>query len=271
MALAAGLHQKNGNTVFTSADDPNINAVRPYLCYNAINAIESAFDSNYNALLVSVRKNFGAAGIVSGAYTYSKNLTDNSSDRSNAPQNSYNWHEGEYGPATLDGSRSSISTMFIPFQFSKRATGRFAYALRGWEISGILSMYTGSPFTVTTSNADPAGLGLLGNSAASSRPDQADMVQCGVLRRSATGRGAAGQCGTGNGPRPGYGNLDAALMKNFHFTERVYLQLRGEFFNAINQPNPNGFFSTNITSSGFGQISSYRQARLVQIGGKLIF
>ncbi len=55
-ALAAGLHTANGNTIFTSTDDPRINAIRPYLGFNAINAIESAFDSNYNALQASVRK-----------------------------------------------------------------------------------------------------------------------------------------------------------------------------------------------------------------------
>jgi hypothetical protein len=102
-ALAAGLHAANGNTIFTTADDPRINAARPYLGFGPITAIESAFDSNYNSLQVSLRKTFGAAGLVSFAYTYSKNnLTDNWSDRSSAPQNSYNWHEGEYGPAQYD-------------------------------------------------------------------------------------------------------------------------------------------------------------------------
>jgi Carboxypeptidase regulatory-like domain len=109
VALAAGLHAANGNTIFTSADDPRINAVRPYLGYNAINAIEAAFDSNYNSLQVSARRTFNSAGLVQLSYTWSKNLTDNASDRSNAPQNSYNWHEGEYGPATLD--RTQVLTI----------------------------------------------------------------------------------------------------------------------------------------------------------------
>ena len=36
VALAAGLHTGTG-TVFTTTDDPRINAVRPYLGFNAIN------------------------------------------------------------------------------------------------------------------------------------------------------------------------------------------------------------------------------------------
>ena len=107
LRLQRVLHAANGSTVFTTADDPRINAIRPFLGFNAINAIESAFDSNYNALQVSVRRrSFPRAGFSRWSYTYSKVLTDNSSDRSNAPQNSYNWHEGEYGPASFDRSRS---------------------------------------------------------------------------------------------------------------------------------------------------------------------
>ncbi len=111
VALAAGLHttsarrHRSDTTIFTTADDPRINAVRPYLGFNAINTIETAFDSNYHSLQVHIRKSFGAAGQFNVAYTWSKNLTDSGSDSANAPQSSYNWHEGEYGPL----SRSTAS------------------------------------------------------------------------------------------------------------------------------------------------------------------
>ncbi|HUI56720.1 MAG TPA: carboxypeptidase-like regulatory domain-containing protein [Bryobacteraceae bacterium] len=291
VALAAGLHAANGNTIFTSADDPHINAVRPFLGYNAINAIESAFDSNYNALLVSFRKQFTSAGLISFAYTYSKNLTDNASDRSNAPQSSYNWHEGEYGPATLDRQQVFNFNYVYTIPIFKNSHGALGYALKGWELSGIVSMYTGSPFTVTTSNLDPAGLGLLGNSASSSRPDmvcdpnqnaphkapgftgpgQSTWFNTACFQAVPQGAVRPGNAGRGVVRGPGFGNWDAALMKNFHFTERVYLTLRGEFVNADNRANPNGFSSTNITSSSFGQISSYRAPRRIQIAAKLVF
>jgi hypothetical protein len=290
-ALAAGLHTPNGNTIFTTADDPRINAVRPFLGYNAINAIESAFDSNYHALEVSFRKEFGAAGLLGAAYTYSKNLTDNASDRSNAPQSSYNWHEGEYGPATLD--RTSVFNLNYVYTIPifKSSRGALAYALRGWEVSGIVSMYTGSPFTVTTSSLDPAGLGLLGNSASSSRPDMVCNPNTNAPHQATgvtgTGQGTwfntacfqpvpqgairPGNAGRGTVRGPGFGNWDAALMKNFNFTERVKLQLRGEALNADNRANPNGFGSTNNTSSLFGEITSYRAPRRIQIAAKLFF
>jgi hypothetical protein len=290
-ALAAGLHAANGNTIFTTADDPHINAVRPYLGYNAINAIESAFDSNYHALLVNFKKRFATAGLIGFSYTYSKNLTDNASDRSNAPQSSYNYHEGEYGPATLDRKQVANFNYVYTIPIFENSHGALAYALKGWELSGILSMYTGSPFTVTTSSLDPAGLGLLGNSASSSRPDmvcdpnasaphlapgftgtgQPTWFNTACFQPTPQGAIRPGNAGRGVVRGPGFGNLDGALMKNFSLTERVKLQLRGEALNTTNHANPNGFGSTNITSSSFGEISTYRAPRRIQIAAKLTF
>ncbi len=160
VALAAGLHTGTG-TVFTTADDPRINAVRPYLGFNAINEILPAFDSNYHSLQVNVRKDFGDAGLFSLAYTWAKNLTDNASDRSNAPQNSYDWHDAEYGPASLDRRQVLTFNYVYTIPVFKKSTGVLAYAAKGWQLSGISSFGTGLPFTVSTSNVDPAGLGLL--------------------------------------------------------------------------------------------------------------
>ena len=115
------------------------------------------------------RKNFGGAGLFNAAYTWSKYLTDNGSDRSNAPQNSYNWHEGEYGPSP--GDRKQVLTLNYVYRFrSSREsawqgrpskTGRFQHHF----------LLLGAPFTVSTSSFDSAGLGSVGNSSSSARPD----------------------------------------------------------------------------------------------------
>jgi len=62
-----------------------------------------------------------------------------------------------------------------------------------------------------------------------------------------------------------------SVSKNLSFTEKIKLQLRGEFLNAFNTPN---FASPNLTpsSSSFGKITGQNNlARNVQIGLKLIF
>ena len=290
-ALAAGLHQPNGSTIFTSTDIPRINAVRPYAGYTYINTIESAFDSNYHSLQVSLQKNFHDGGLIGFAYTWGKTLTDNGSDRSNAPQNSYDWHDAEYGPAPFDRQQVLSINYVYMLPFLRNNHGLAGKALGGWQLAGIMSAYTGQAFTVTTSSVDPAGLGNVGNnSAASARPDmvcdpRADQpeqygganqklnwfntacfqaVPDGVVRPGNAGRGTV--------RGPGFFNWDASLSKTFELTEnRWNLQLRGDAFNVLNWVNPNGIASTNITSASFGQINSFRAPRRIQLALKLTF
>jgi hypothetical protein len=285
IALAAGLHTGTG-TIFTTADDPRINAVRPYLGFNAINTILPAFDSNYSSLQLNVKKDFGASGLFSLAYTWAKNLTDNPSDRSNAPQSSYNWHEGEYGPASLDRRQVLTFNYVYKLPILNGHTGALAYVAKGWQLSGIASFATGLPSTVSTSSVDPAGLGLLGSSASSSRPDQVcdpnanaphnrdlngQWINISCFQPVAQGNVRPGNAGRGTIRGPGYAKYDLALFKNFAIKERANLQLRLETFNTFNHPNPSGFGSTNITSAVFGLITSYHDPRLVQLGGKFTF
>jgi hypothetical protein len=165
--------------------------------------------------------------------------------------------------------------------------------LKGWQVSGIAAAYTGVPSTVTTSSVDPAGVGFLGASPVSGRPDQvcnpnsgASHNFAGSAQSSAAGitwfntacfqPTPQGAVRVGNAGRytvigPGFFNLDASVMKYFYFTERAKLQFRMETFNTLNWVNPFGFASTNNTSTVFGQISSFRAPRRVQLALKFIF
>ncbi len=285
MALAAGLHTGAG-TIFTTADDARINAVRPYLGFNAINMVMPAFDNNYNSLQVSLRKDFAKSGLFALAYTWSKALTDNQSDRSTAPQNSYNWHDGEYGPSQLD--RRHVLTFNWVYQIPvfRNRKDVLGYLGKGWQISGIASFATGLPFTAATSNVDPAGLGFLGSSSAGPRPDMvcdpnADAphdrnlngpwIRISCFQPVPQGTVRPGNAGRGVIRGPGGNRWDISLFKNIPIRERAQLQLRLETFNTFNHPNPGGLGSLNTTSSLFGLITSYRDPRLVQIAGKFTF
>jgi hypothetical protein len=292
VALAAGLHTANGNTIFTTADDPRINAVRPYLGFNSINTLLNAFDSNYHSLQVAVRKSFGAAGEFNVSYTWSKYLTDSGAD-STAPQSSYNWHEGEYGPYPGDRQHVLVFNYVYTIPAFAHSHGVLHQALGGWEVSGLPTIYTGTPFTVTTSSLDPAGLGLLGSSASSSRPDMICDPRANQPHNftAVTGSGKPtwfntacfaavpqgairpGNAGRGVVRGPGFFGWDASLIKNFDLYKegRIKMQLRGEATNVLNWVNPAAFASVNITSASFGQINSFRSPRLVQVAAKLTF
>ena len=295
VALAAGLHAAGSSTVFTTADSPHINAVRPYQGFGPINALETQFDSSYNSLQMQLHKNFGAAGLIGVAYTWSKVMTNSASDRSNTPQNTYNWG-AERGPAGFDRAHVLTANYVYTLPFFKQAPALAKSALGGWELSGIVSAYTGQPSTVTTSSTDPAGQGILQNPAnISARPDQIcngnvnAPHQYGGATQSAAQKLSwfntacwapvpQGVVRPGNTGRftiwgPGFFNWDASLFKNFNLTGegRVKLQLRAETFNGLNWVNPSGFASTNITSTVFGQINAFRAARRMQLGAKINF
>jgi len=75
----------------------------------------------------------------------------------------------------------------------------------------------------------------------------------------------------------GYSNLDSSLLKNFHFTEKVYLQLRFETFNTLNHPMFSAPNVSSATASNFGYITGTVNGpnggtnRQVQLGGRLVF
>ncbi|MEO8370376.1 MAG: carboxypeptidase-like regulatory domain-containing protein [Candidatus Solibacter sp.] len=302
-ALAAGLKDNSGTTaanapgttVFTSADWPRINAIRPFKGFNAFTSIQSAFDSNYHSLQVNIRKSFGSAGLIGAAYTFSKTLTDNGSDRSNAAQDAYNWHDGEYGPAPTDRRQVLTINYVYTLPFFKGGRSLMHTAFGGWQLSGILSTYTGQPTTVTSNTFDPAGLGIGNGGPASLRPDQicdpnkgAPHTYAGSAQSSSQGitwfntacfaNVPQGVVRPGNAGRytvrgPGFFNLDASLMKNFNLSKEGQwkLQMRLETFNTMNWVNPSGFASSVNTATNFGQISSFRAARRVALGAKINF
>jgi hypothetical protein len=307
-AYAAGLHQANGLSAFTSTDENRINYVKPYQGFAGIRGLATAFDSNYNSLQISLHKSFGAAGLIGLAYTWSKMLTDNSSDRSNAPQNSYNWHEGEYGRATFD--RTQILTVNYVYELPifKHGRGLTHSTLGGWEFSGIVSTYTGQPSTVTgggltstlasAGSVDAAGLGILSTGPASVRPDEVCNPNSGAAHTFASGLSTTptaaaggpswfniacfqqvpnGVTRPGNTGRftvqgPGYFNWDASLLKNFNLSKegRWRAQVRGEASNILNWVNPSTI-SVATTSTTFGQVTAYRAARRIQLGLKINF
>ena len=69
---------------------------------------------------------------------------------------------------------------------------------------------------------------------------------------------------------PGYVNVDFTLAKNFRLSGERSVQFRTELFNALNHAN---FGPPNIQreSSGFGQILTASNARIVQFGLKFYF
>jgi hypothetical protein len=155
--------------------------------------------------------------------------------------------------------------------------------LGGWQISGILSMVSGSALTIT----QPSGI-------AASRPDVApgaDLVVadwkdtctatgCAYLVPAAfirvpvnsvtTATTRPGNYKVGQVRGPASTLLNTTFAKNFGIGGARRLQVRADVFNVLNQKNFGGPV-TNITSSDFGLITSADSARTMQVGARFTF
>ena len=261
------------------------NAIRPYLGYANITEIAPLFHSNYNSLQVSANRrvteglNFGVA------YTWSKTLTNNYTDRSSAIYDTYN-PDGDYGPAGFSLGQVLVINYVYDLPFYRAQQGLVGRVLGGWEISGISSFQTGFPTTIFQSgdpfssvsfpglpNTYPGGLGL----GSTPRPDR--IASCSgpktfneYINTAAftDAIGHFGSSGRGVCTGPGLNNWDIAAMKNIKVNERFNMQFRSEFFNAFNHESFNSFSSSKDAPS-FGRLNGGHDPRIIQFGLKLNF
>jgi hypothetical protein len=265
------------------ARTPLLNAVRPFVGYDAINVFSSRFDSNYHAFQASVQKRFTGNSLLVANYTWSHGITNAQNDF-RTPQNTYNL-AAERGESQLDRRHVLNVSYIYELPFYQNQAGFRGHALGGWEISGIIYANSGLPLTVTGGRSiDPAGLGLLdANSFAGRRPNQVSNPNNGALHTFlhwvnassfANLPNAAGP--PGNAPRgsirgPGLQRWDISLFKNTKLSESTKLQFRAEGFNIFNHTNFDGIRTSFTTVSLFGRVTSTRDPRILQLALKLYF
>jgi hypothetical protein len=279
-------------TAFTSSAASNIlDQIRPFRGYRSITMITPQFNSNYHSLQMQIARRFSGSSQVNAAYTWAKNLTDNQTDRSTAPQNSYDIRS-DRGRATLDRRHIFTLNYIYELPFFRTQSNLVGKVLGGWQASGIIVYNSGLPFTAVTSNFDPAGLGNNPAAIAGNRPNllcdpnenaphtlqQWFNIACFARNPAVTATGLPNT--PGNSPRgviegPSTKRVDFTMSKNIRFGETVQLQLRGEAFNIFNHTNFRGFVaapnSLNVTSTNFGAIGTVRDPRTIQLGAKLTF
>ncbi|WP_353068017.1 TonB-dependent receptor [Tunturibacter empetritectus] len=159
------------------------------------------------------------------------------------------------------------ATNFVYTTPGLRNTNPFVrYTLGSWEVSGIFTIQSGFPFTVSAGGSN-------NNSGAQQYSDRADIVPSvpvhihqgskvqwlqQYFNPAAFQPNAPGTFGNSpkNGFRgPGTNTADAALIKNWQVHERYGMQFRFELFNAFNHPsfgNPN----TSLSAGNVGAITS---------------
>jgi hypothetical protein len=266
-----------------------LDQIRPFRGYRSIAMIQPRYGSNYHSMQVFGQHRFTGSSQINFAYTWAKNLTDAQTDRSSAPQDSYNTR-AEWARATLDRRHVMNVNWVYELPWFDKQRGFIGKLLGGIQVSGIATYQTGLPFTAVTSNLDYAGLGLI-NANPTARPNQicnpntsAPQTQQQWFNISCipanpavvtSGTAPAVQNTVGSGGRsniegPSTKRIDFTATKNLRFGEDIRIQLRWEIFNVFNWVNFRTI-SVNNTATNFGAVTATRDPRTMQFGAKFSF
>jgi hypothetical protein len=264
-----------------------LNGVRPYATVypslGAINQLNSAADSAFTSLQVSLRQQLWKGLSANVNYTYGHALDDASTVTS--PQNSYNLRS-DWGSTTFDTRHYTTSYL----SYLAPAPHYFPSLTGGWQFNALITYTSGNPINILAgSNVSGSGenkdrVNLVGD------PYQNVPVLTGTralqyFNPAAFAKPQAGSFGSLGRDAlygPGFGSVDFSTFKNFPiWAERIRGQFRVEIFNLFNRANwanP----SVTLTSSSFGQLTQTKNAssapglgfgepRNVQLALKVIF
>jgi hypothetical protein len=252
----------------------NRQAYRPFPQFNAVTLLQGDFGiTDYHAGVLKVEKRFSKGWSFLGTYTWSKNLgnLDASAENLGDDQQYSNYYNrrADKGPEALDiQHRVTWSSVYeLPLR------GRW---LGGWSVGAIAIMQSGGPFTVTTQTNTTNVFSSGAQRANVLRDPNLPNSEKSLTRWFDTSAFELpapftfGNAGRGIVRADGRVNFDFSLVKNFRFSENAFAQLRGEVFNAFNHPDF-GLPGTALGGPGFGVINDSTEARVLQLGLRVVF
>jgi hypothetical protein len=286
----------SGNRLLTAS---NINAAlpgstnpttrQPYgPALGEIRELSNGAHSIYHGLQSRIEKRFSGGLYFLGSYTWSKSIDDQSNGTDTVIAS------GQYPQDPLNpGLDRGLSSFDRPQVFAGSAVWEIPFgrgpversrarqlvngALGGWQLSGIFTAQSGTPFSVLMSCAD---INAQGNNCRPNRiasgalPSGEQSINqwfdtAAFLLPSTPEYGDAGRDIL---RAPGVNNIDVAMSKSFPWgsAETRRLQIRSEFFNTLNHTNL-GVPVNSIDSPAFGAITSSLPGREIQLGARLEF
>ena len=236
--------------------------------------------SDYNSAQATLQHKSGNSNLTFD-YTWSKSLDNGSAF--NDRMNPYD-HSLSRALSAFDQTHNFVAsyTYEIPLERWLHVNNGASRLVKGWEFSGITRFSTGIPINAL-GGIDYAFTG----SRSLDYTDFSGSVQY-LNPRTAAANGTHYWMSTqgfslpalgsfGDAPKrffhgPGIENWDVGLHKNTRINERLMVQFRGEFFNAMNhaQFQAASYYFLQSASS-FGRINSTSAPRIGQLAVKLIF
>jgi hypothetical protein len=293
--------QPQSGTNLTDASGLGPYFMMPYPQFaGGLNVIDSNDFSTYHSLQATITRQFARGANVSASYVWAKSLDTRSFDpaftlasagglqSAGSTPFDINNRKLNYGYSDFDRTHSFFSNFVyeLPFgrgnRFASNANGVVDRLIGGWQMSGLVRIVSGLPFTVYAGNLSfNSVVQATGNCNTCTR-DMGQVRDEGGFKWyfnpeerakfSVTSAGELGNTGRNFFRGPGFFNIDFSLAKKTRITERFNLELRADVSNLTNTPS----FSiptTAVTSTLFGRIGSSVASgpRQIMLGTKLNF
>jgi hypothetical protein len=254
-------------------------------------------NSSYNALEASLRRRFSHGLSFLASYTYSQSIDDVSSfnitgsasqavaGENDLAQNPFDL-AAERGRSMFDARHRFVLSYQWNLPFWNHPSTWYQHMLGNWQVNGIATLMSGTPFTVFDSSDNSLQGGapeITGFSA--NRPNLTGDPNSGPhsaqqwmnvnafqkLAPDPLGRFQVfGDEGRNVVEGPSYLNWDFSAFKNIPVTESKQFQFRAELFNFLNHANFRLPVS-DISSPNFGQVQQDVGPRVVQMALKFLF
>ncbi len=212
---------------------PYFTGARPNTSYGFMTQVSSVVNTWYHGLVIQAKKRFSHGFQMQAGFTYSKAQDDDQNSTTftanTTPLNPFNL-KGDYSLSDFDQRKRFSASAYWDLPFYHLQSVGLRRALAGFQVSGILTLADGRPYSGTISGNGPGtvSFGVLGNGGSSRFP--------GVGRNTFTG--------------PGLANLDLRLAREIKFSERFRWQLIAEAFNVSNRFQITSINTTQFTASG---------------------
>ena len=271
----------------------------PPCTYSSTGLIEGIANSSYNALEASLTKRFSHGLAFLAAYTYSKTIDDASSfnmtgsaskpvaGENDLAQDPFDLG-AERGRSLFDSRNRLVFSYQWSLPFWRQPHGWYQHAFGDWQINGIVTLMSGTPFTVFDSTdfsvqgSAPEITGFFSNRpnlVPGKNPNSGPHTAGAWLDASAFQRITQdpnspvqqfGTAGRNIAQGPGYADWDFSAFKNIRVAEGKEFQFRAELFNFLNHPNFH-LPDSDIGSPTFNQVLEAQAPRQIQFALKFLF
>ena len=273
--------ERNAAVYRKGATLTDTDARRPlYPNYASMVEMVSDGNSHYHALQVTLERRFSRNFSFLAFYSFSKSIDDESINAQFTLAN-----PNPYDPRFNRG----LSDFDVPHNFRltgiydlPRLAGSHGFirnVLGGWTITEIVDWRSGLPFSLTSGRDNSfSGVGqdradITGDPALPMDRERKDIIR-NFFDKSAVTANAVGTFG--NSPRNllrqlSYFNVDSGIHKRFNLTERYRLQVRGEFFNTLNNVHLSRPGNNQSATASFGVVSGAGSPRIALVSLKVQF